>query len=81
MVMMFNTTFKNIPALSWWSGLLVEETRVLGENHRPDKLDHINFSWYIANQKISQICKYLNGETINTTQVIKEYVCYLVCRL
>ena len=79
--MMFNTTFKNIPALSLWSVLLLEETGVLGENHQPDKLYHIKFSWYNANQKISQICKYLNGEPINTAQVIKAYVCYLVCRL
>jgi hypothetical protein len=40
--MVFNTTFNNIPATSWWSVLLVEEP---GENHRPvqviDKLYHI----------------------------------------
>jgi hypothetical protein len=35
MIMMFNATFNNI------SVLLVEETRVPGENHRSDKLDHI----------------------------------------
>jgi len=33
--MVFNTTFNNISAISWWSVLLVEETRVPGENHRP----------------------------------------------
>jgi len=31
----FNTTFYNISVISWRSVLLVEETRVLGENHRP----------------------------------------------
>jgi hypothetical protein len=31
----FNATFNNISAISWWSVLLVEETRVPGENHRP----------------------------------------------
>ena len=30
--MVFNATFNNIPVMSWWSVLLVEET---GENHRP----------------------------------------------
>ena len=30
--MMFNGTFNNISAISWWSQLLVKET---GENHRP----------------------------------------------
>jgi len=35
MVMMFNATFKNISAIAWRSVLLVEETGVPGENHRP----------------------------------------------
>ena len=34
-VMMFNTTFKNISVICWWSVLLVEETRVPREYHRP----------------------------------------------
>jgi hypothetical protein len=33
--MAFNTTFNNISVISWWSVLLVEETGVLAENHRP----------------------------------------------
>jgi hypothetical protein len=33
--MMFNTTINNISVMLWRSVLLVEETRVLGENHRP----------------------------------------------
>jgi hypothetical protein len=33
--MVFNTTFNNISLISWQSVLLVEETRVLGANHRP----------------------------------------------
>jgi hypothetical protein len=44
--MAFNATFNNISVVSWWSVLLVEETRVPGENHRPvaitDKLYHIS---------------------------------------
>jgi len=32
--MMFNATFNNILDISWQSVLLVEETRVHGENHR-----------------------------------------------
>ena len=27
-------TFNNISAISWWSVLLVDETRVPGENHK-----------------------------------------------
>ena len=33
--MVFNATFNNISAISWRSDLLVEETGVPGENHRP----------------------------------------------
>jgi hypothetical protein len=33
--MVFNTTFNNISVILWWSVLLVEETSVPGENHRP----------------------------------------------
>ena len=33
--MVFNATFNNISVISWWSVLLVEETRVPGDNHRP----------------------------------------------
>ena len=34
-VMVFNATFNNISAISWWSVLLVDETGVPRENHRP----------------------------------------------
>ena len=35
MVMVFNVTFNNISVISWWSVLLVDETGVHVENHRP----------------------------------------------
>ena len=34
-IMVFNATFNNISVISWQSVLLVEETGVPGENHRP----------------------------------------------
>jgi hypothetical protein len=34
-VMVFNTTFINISVICWQSVLLVEETGVTTENHRP----------------------------------------------
>jgi hypothetical protein len=34
-LMIFNATFNTISVISWRSVLLVEETRVPGENHRP----------------------------------------------
>jgi hypothetical protein len=33
--MVFNATFNNNSVISWRSVLLVEETRVPGENHQP----------------------------------------------
>jgi hypothetical protein len=33
--MVLNAFFNNISIISWRSGLLVEETEVPGENHRP----------------------------------------------
>ena len=45
--MVFNTTFNNISIKSWMVVLMVEESGVPGENHRPvqvvDKLYHIMF--------------------------------------
>ena len=35
LVMVFNATFNNISGISWQSVLLVEKTRIPGENHRP----------------------------------------------
>ena len=34
-VMVFNATLNNISVMLWWSVLLLEETAVPGENHRP----------------------------------------------
>jgi hypothetical protein len=44
--MVFNDTFNNISTISWRSVLLMEDTGVHGENHRPelqvtDKFYHI----------------------------------------
>jgi ABC-type phosphate/phosphonate transport system permease subunit len=33
--MVFNATFNNISVIAWWLVLLVEETGVPRENHRP----------------------------------------------
>jgi len=33
--MVLNATFNNISVVLWWSVLLVEETKVPGENHQP----------------------------------------------
>jgi len=44
--MVLNVTFNNISVISWWSVLLVEETRVPGENHRKSLTNyHIMMYW------------------------------------
>jgi hypothetical protein len=43
-VLVFNTTFNIISVISWRSVLLVEETGVPGENHRPVVYVIINIS-------------------------------------
>jgi hypothetical protein len=52
-VMVFNATFNNISVISWWSVLLVEETRVPGKNHRPaaghwQTLSHVVSSTWVG---------------------------------
>jgi hypothetical protein len=42
--MVFNATLNNISVISLWSVLLVEETRVLGENYRPVSSHYQNCS-------------------------------------
>ena len=44
MILVFNATFNNISIILWWSVLLMEETRVPGENH-----------WTVTSQMIAQV--------------------------
>jgi len=55
--MVLDATLNNISVISWWSVLLVEETWVHGENHRPvgshrQTLSH-NFVWSIRTHNVS----------------------------
>jgi hypothetical protein len=45
--MVFNAPFNNISVISWRSVLLVEETGVPGENHRPAK-GKVSFCHHLA---------------------------------
>ena len=47
-VMVFNATLNNISVISWQSALLVEETRVLRENHRPATSHWQTLSHYVV---------------------------------
>ena len=46
--MVFNATFNNISAISWRLVLLVEETAVPGENHRPVASHWQNLSYNVV---------------------------------
>jgi hypothetical protein len=58
--MVFNSTFNNISVISWMSVLLVEETRVTGENHVVVSKRYINtifvkmLSHFIATDKMQR---------------------------
>jgi hypothetical protein len=49
--MVFNATFNNISVISWRSVLLVEETRVPGENHLPVASDWQTLSHNVVSSK------------------------------
>ena len=52
MVRVFNATFNNISVISWWSVLLVEETRVPRENHWPASSHWQTLSHNVVSRKI-----------------------------
>ena len=52
-VMVFNATFNNSSVISRWSVLLVEKTRLPGENHRP--LTNFNIMLYPVHFVMSRI--------------------------
>ena len=54
--MMFNATFNNISVISWQSVLLVEETRVPGENYRP-----VTSHWQTSSHKVVLSTPRLSG--------------------
>jgi len=56
-VMVFNTTFNNISVILWRSVLLVEETRITGENKQPvDPVYKYNYTWrYLIKKDFSHL--------------------------
>jgi hypothetical protein len=55
-MVVFNATFNNILVKSWRSVLLVEETRVPGENHRP-----VAIHWQTLSQVASSTPRHERG--------------------
>jgi hypothetical protein len=87
--MVLNATFNNMSVISWLSVLLVEETGLPGENHRPaashwQTLSHNVVSstsrqWFNVRGSCS-ICLYVDHHCLNFRFVIdnicKKYQCY-----
>jgi len=54
--MVFNTTFNNISVIAWRSVLMVEETRIPGENHWP-----VTSHWQTSSHNIKSSTPRLSG--------------------
>jgi hypothetical protein len=63
-VMVFNATFNNISVISWQSVLLVEETRVPGENHCGSRIYN-----YLCNQCYSCVFKSCSWQGVLDTKL------------
>jgi len=61
----FNATFNNMSVISWGSGLLVEETGVPGEHHRP-----VGSHWQIYHILLYRVRLVMNGFELITLVVI-----------
>jgi hypothetical protein len=55
--MVFNDNFSNISNRYWPTVVLVEETRVPGENHHPDMVLHMNWDYVSSKKKTKRIKK------------------------
>jgi hypothetical protein len=73
--MFFNATFNNILAISWRSVLLVEETGVPGENHRPA----VSHSQTLSHHAVSSTLRLSGIRTrkINTRMMNVTYIILL----
>ena len=68
-VMVFNATFNNISVMSWWSVLLVEETGVLGENHRP-----VASHWQMAILSENLVIAWLSDRCLMPSEQFFSYI-------
>ena len=64
-VMIFNAIFNNISVIPWRTVLLVEETGVPRENHRPvtshwQNVSHNVVSWFIYNKHFDKSSKLIS---------------------
>ena len=71
--MVLNATFNNISVISWRLALLVEETGVTGENHRP-----VASHWQTLSHNVVSSTPHLSG--IRTTLVMIGTDCTGSCK-
>jgi len=62
--MVFNAIFNNISVISWQSVLLVKETEVPGENHRPDPSHSQTLSHNVVSSTPSRTSSLLNTQLV-----------------
>jgi hypothetical protein len=83
--MIVNATFNNISVISWRSVLLVEETGVPGENHRPaisywQTLSHNVASSTLRHERDSNVQLFTDARTKTNIYDDKrtglQYICY-----
>ena len=75
--MVFNDTFNNISVISWWSVLLVEETGVPRENHRP-AASHLQTSSHFV---VSSTPRLIESRSRNVSGVMHCLHSYLYIKL
>ena len=68
-VMVVNATFNNISVISWRSVLLVKDTRLPGENHRPTA-SH----WQTLSYNVVSSAPRLNGVRTHDRQIVQVVV-------
>ena len=74
--MLFNATLNNISIISWRSVVLVEETRVLGENHQP-----VPSHWQISEHNLHamrNICCFFRCDFIYVRDMYKLHMKYAI---
>jgi hypothetical protein len=72
--MVFKATFNNISVLSWRSGLMVEETRVPGENHWPATSHWQTLSHNIVSSWIEDLSSSIRQKSQQLGIIISEMV-------
>jgi hypothetical protein len=71
MAIMFNATFNTISVISLRSVLLVEETAVPGENHRPAA----SYWQTLSHSVVSRMKKWFANDYVDLKKTNRTYIC------